>query len=1054
MSAFEKSNRIKWLKAGDDDKAHILTNAKVLTEGIDVPALDFVAFLDPKESIVDIIQAVGRVIRKAEGKEFGLIFIPLVVDTEKGNVDEQIEKTSYKTIWQVIGALASLDSAFEAQIRHILIKKGNENKKDEDKDKDPNREIFIIDKGNIEQKELYEPIRKYLSAKIVKSFRLGDIFLKDWAVETAKVAKDLKNQIQIALEKDQSFREKFKELRDALFTILNEGIEEQDAIDFIVQYILTKPIFDAVFEYKDRTDEILDSIFEYFKHFLENNIKELDKFYEEVRNKAKGLRNEEERQEFLRHLYTNFFNVAFEEKTDEVGIAYTPVPLVSFIVKFVNYLTQKHFGKQLHDEDVVLLEPFAGTGTFISLAIENMDPQKLEEKLQRKEVWANEILLLPYMAMTKNIESVISKKTGKFIPFETALWTDSFALMEKLYERKTPRLPAIIPEKFKEMIEAQLKAKVNVIISNPPWRARKENENKGRKNIEYKNLRKRIEQTYAKHAKELGTANVNTLYDTYIQALRMASDRIEEGVIGFVLNNGWLKDLSKKGLRKVLRDEFAEVYVYDLKGNARKSGEEWRKEGDKIFDNQSRAGVCLLFLVKKKDKKEPAKIYYKAVRDYAKKKEKFMELKEWEEKPDQIPWQEIVPNDKHDWIDQGDKEFEGFVKLGDKKSKHGLTIFDIYSLGLSTNRDTYAYNFSKDDLKKHMERLIDVFNEHLEKVWKGEITKKNIEEKIEKDQKKIKWDSSLKEHLFRLKEKQEYKEDKVFPVFYRPFIPMLAYFDNIFNSRRYKLPSIFPTQNAENLAIAVSSKGSDWFDALITDRIIDLGSMYNTQIFPLYIYTTENKLFDKTIQKQYNITDQALKEFQKALNDDSITKEDIFYYVFGVLSTPSYVERFKNNLTKELPRVPILDSFKEISELGRKLAELQLAYGRYVSAVVMKEKEKPDLPEYSNLIVGGDNSALDDYVEKVRLDKKNREITINGKVKVQNIPEFAFECKVGNYSPIEWISKYLVKQEDKDTGIIWDPKIKVSEFIDIVKKLIAFSEKCLEIKEELNKYYS
>jgi predicted helicase len=229
--------------------------------------------------------------------------------------------------------------------------------------------------------------------------------------------------------------------------------------------------------------------------------------------------------------------------------------------------------------------------------------------------------------------------------------------------------------------------------------------------------------------------------------------------------------------------------------------------------------------------------------------------------------------------------------------------------------------------------------------------------------------------------------------------------------------------------------------------------MYNTQIFPLYTYTTENKLFDKTIQKKYNITDEALKYFQKALNDATITKEDIFYYVFGVLSTPSYVERFKNNLSKELPRVPILDSFKEISELGRQLAELQLAYGRYVSAVVMKEKEKPELPEYSGLnIAKTSDSDLDDYVEKVRLDKKNREITINGKVRVQNIPEFAFECKVGNYPPIEWISKYLVKQEDDETSIVRDPKITVGEFIDIVKKLIAFSEKCLEIKETLNSY--
>jgi Predicted helicase len=265
--------------------------------------------------------------------------------------------------------------------------------------------------------------------------------------------------------------------------------------------------------------------------------------------------------------------VAFKETTDEVGIAYTPVPLVSFIVKFVNYLTQKHFGKTLDDEGVVILEPFAGMGTFISLAIENMDPQKLEEKLQRKEIWANEILLLPYMAMVKNVESTIARKTGKHLPFETALWTDSFSLMEKLYEKQSPKLPMIIPEKFKELIDAQLKAKVNVIISNPPWRAGRENENVGRQNVRYRNLRMRIEQTYAKYSKQLGTTNVNSLYDTYIQALRMASDRIEEGVIGFVLNNGWLKGLAGRGVRKALSEEFAEVYVYDLKGDARTRGD-------------------------------------------------------------------------------------------------------------------------------------------------------------------------------------------------------------------------------------------------------------------------------------------------------------------------------------------------------------------------------------------------------------------------------------------------------------------------------------------------
>ncbi|MFZ8861629.1 MAG: type ISP restriction/modification enzyme, partial [Thermocrinis sp.] len=858
---------------------------------------------------------------------------------------------------------------------------------------------------------------------------------------------DLKDHIQIALEKDLSFRQKFEELRRALTTLLNESISDQDAINLIVQYILTKPIFDAVFEHKSQVDEILDSIFEYFKHFLQNNIKELDKFYEQVQAKASGLRNEEERQEFLRHLYTNFFSVAFKETTDEVGIAYTPVPLVSFIVKFVNYLVQKHFGKTLDDEGVVILEPFAGMGTFISLAIENMDPQKLEGKLQRKEIWANEILLLPYMAMVKNIESTIARKTGKHIPFETALWTDSFSLMEKLYEKQSPKLPMIIPEKFKELLNAQLKAKVNVIISNPPWRAGRENENVGRRNVEYRNLRMRIGQTYAKYSKQLGTTLVNSLYDTYIQALRMASDRIEEGVIGFVLNNGWLKGLSGRGVRKALSEEFAEIYVYDLKGDARTSGEEWRRQGDKIFDNQSRAGVCLLFLVKRKDKRGLAKIFYKAVKDYAKKEEKFAELREWEDKPDQIPWQEITPNQSHDWIDQGEEKFESFVKLDE-------VIFNTSSSALKTNRDAYAYNFSKDDLKKHMGRLIDTFNEHLERVWNREISPDNVEKMVEKDQRKIKWDGTLRNWLFRLTERQRFKDERVFPAFYRPFVPMQVYFDRVFNNSIYLLPSIFPTPDAENLVIVVSGVGKGRvFDAFITTKIVDI-SFHTTSVvlFPLYTYTEVKTLYGTASQKQYNIPDQALRLFQKALNDLRITKEDIFFYVFGVLSTPSYVERFRNNLSKELPRVPILDSFWEISKLGRELAELQLAYQRYVWAAVMKE-ERVNLPEYSNLTITADENALKEYVERVRLDKENREITINGKVKVQGIPEFAFECKVGNYPAIRWVSEYLVREEDEDTGIVWNPMLRVEEFVDIVKKLIAFSGRCLEIKEQLREIY-
>jgi predicted helicase len=490
-----------------------------------------------------------------------------------------------------------------------------------------------------------------------------------------------------------------------------------------------------------------------------------------------------------------------------------------------------------------------------------------------------------------------------------------------------------------------------------------------------------------------------------------------------------------------------EVYVYDLKGDVDAGS---KKEGENVFPIQT--GNCLLFLVKRKDKKGPAKIHYKAVKDYATREEKFAELREWEEKIDQIEWQEIRPNQSHDWIDQGEEEFESLLKLGDKKNKHEIMVFGKHSLGLTTGRDSYVFNFSKDELRKHMERLIDTFNEHWERTHNVKMTKKDVEEIVEKDQRRIKWDNTLKDWLFRLKEKQRFKDERVFPVFYRPFVPMWVYFDKVFNAATSLLPFIFPTPDAENLAIAVSGKGASWFDVFITDRIVEYKFMYNTRLFPLYIYTEAKTLYGITLQKQDNISDQALKLFQKALNDISITKEDIFFYVFGVLSTPSYVERFRNNLSKELPRVPILDSFWEISKLGRELAELQLAYQRYVWAVVMKEERK-ELPEYSNLTITADENALKEYVERVRLDKENRELLINGKVKVQGIPEFAFECKVGNYPPIRWVSEYLVREEDRDTGIVWDPRIEVEEFVDIVKKLIEFSGRCLEIKEQLREIY-
>jgi len=1008
MSASIKRQKIENLAKGTEDRPYVLSNAKVLTEGIDVPSLDFVAFFDPKESVVDIIQAIGRVVRKAEGKERGIVFVPLIINSD-ADPSEQLEKSSYRHLWRIMNALASLDDSYLAQIRVFLIKQSEKAGGEGDK-------VFITAKDVKLPNYIYENIRRNLTIKLVKNFGLGKAYLNTWAKDTAEIAKNLQLFIKSCL-KEQEFKQHYDGLKKTLQELLNESVADEDVQSFIVQYLLTKPIMDAVFEKRSSIDSVLDEIFGYFKNFLENNTESLKEFYEQVKNKAKGLVDEAERQEFLRKLYNDFFKIAFKEVVDQVGIAYTPVPLVEFVVKFTDHLLKKHFNKGLEDEGVVVLDPFAGVGTFLSVLVDYLPSDKVEQKVENKELWANEILLLPYLIMVKNVESAIRKKTGQDVPFESALWTDSFKLMSAWYNANAPIESLFkVPKGFKDLMNAQNSAKINVIISNPPWRAGRENENVGKKNVEYPELRQRIEQTYVEYAKKLGTTLVNSLYDLYFHAVRMASDRIEQGVIGLVLNNGWLDSLTGRGFRKALVEEFEEIYVYNLKGDARKQGEARRKEGEGVFGEHSRAGVCLLFLVKKKDKKGLGKVYYREVDDYLKVEQKFEHLKDTLSKLNSEGlWREITPSNEHDWLLSLDKDFKNMMPL-DK-------IFVVSSLGLNTGRDRYAFNFSEDALRENMERLIETFNEHLKRAKNGEITKENIEDVIEKDLRKIKWDGRLKKYLLSKSAKeQSYDEEKVRPAFYRAFVKMYVYFDNVFNNRVYQLKQIFPTKEAKNLVIVVSGKGSDEFDVMISDRIVSYGYLSSAVIYPLYRYKEE---FGK-LKQLINIKESALKEFSSRVGRE-VKPWEVFYYVFGFLASPEYKQKYGHYIKVELPRVRLPkdeEEFVKTVELGKALADILLNYEN------LNPKQVYELNEDER------NELLID------VKFKQNELVLNGRIK---IPLSLSDYKVGGKHPIRWICEYLKRTQDKETEIVWDPKLTIGQFVELVGKLLTLEEKVMEL---------
>jgi predicted helicase len=1071
MTATERKEFLDWLRGEPSPgETRILSNAKVLTEGIDVPALDAVVFLKPRRSVVDVVQAVGRAMRKAPGKRYGYIILPIIVDPTR-DVAEQLNKNDqFRTVWEILGALRSIDDRFDAMVRELWIKYKNY-KRNNGVDKGSPDGPIIIDVGK--QMEIpmifEEELRNNLLGKIVE--HVGDrIYLETYAKDVAAITTRLERHIIEALQHDGEYGEKtrkeFTSFLKALKEIINPSVTEDEARSMLVQHIVTKPIFEAIFgEYEFLKNNPIarsfDKISEMFEAFIQRETQTLSEFYRTVRIRAKGLDKETERQDFLRQLYDSFFKIAFPKTSDRLGIVYTPVEVVDFLVKSAEAVLQEEFGLSLKDEGVVILEPFIGTGTFLVRLMYHLPPEALRRKYDRGEIWGNEILLLPYYIALANIESSYYEITGEYKPFRNLLLVDSFQLMEN----RDGFQITLFPEQYTELMKKQREAKINVIISNPPWFAKQQDENLGIKAVKYEALDQKIATTYAADSK---ATNKNSLYDSYIRAIRMATDRIEnKGVIAFVTNSGFLDGNAADGLRKHLEKDFAKIYILNLRGNARLSGEAWRREGGKIFEQGSRAGVALLILVKDTSKTGPAEIYYHDIGDYLSREKKLAQLKEYRDIKG-VSWKRIVPNEAHDWINQRSKDFEVFPALGHKKEPQDQAIFEKYSRGLGTFRDAWVYNFSKESLENNMRRMINEFNRHVELVKTGEITRDNIDSKVDNDPKKIAWSLDLKKELLRKTLYSFENAGVITESIYRPFVKEWLYFSKIFNGATYLLPQFFPEPDIENVAITVTGVGSSkLFSTLIVNRIPSLDFTDKTQTFPLYTYTPVDSndfsvghIEGETIitapsGKQYirreNITDWALTEYRKRY-ENKVTKEDIFYYIYGLLHSPKYRERYKNDLKKMLPRIPFVASsedFWAFSNAGRRLADLHLNY-ETVEPYPLTEKIKgdPNDPEVYKITKM--------RFAKTKDKKEDKTIIIyNDYITLSGIPLESHDYIVNGKSAIEWIMERYQIQRDKKSGIVNDPNKWLEEnnspryIVDLIKKIIRVSIETMKIIEEL-----
>ncbi len=1017
MSAYDKARLIKWLGEGKEDDVHILANAKVLTEGIDVPALSFITFFDPKSSVVDVVQAVGRAVRKAPGKKRGYVILPILVNDDSEETKEKIDKSTFKIIWQVISALQSMDETLIAKMRALFIDPKKEKteetfeplQEDKTEEVEESREneikLGILGGQSLELQEL----RNFIIPKIVKIFRLAHEFIADWTSEATKLAKEIKGILEYETQQpESSVKAKIAQLREklkAMFGYEELNIEDKKLIAIITQYIIAKPILDALFfDKKSEVEKVLDSLFDEFKYFVENNSERLQYFYQRATNKAKAIVNNDERQEFIRLLFTNFFNNVFKEVAKESGIAYTPIEVVNFAVYMTNELAKNHLRKTLGDEDVHIVDPFAGTGSFIASVIDMITPEEARAKVERGEIRAADIELLPYLILLKNIQDTLERKMDDPPLFDDALWTDS------LYFLSEEKAGLLDINPLKEHAKKHKQKPIHIVVTNPPWRGFREDKENESEVFIPTTIAKRIEETYMKYAIAMQIKGLGKYNDPYIQTLRILTDKVKEGIVAMVVNNSFLTSKIGVGIRAALQREYDYIYIYDLKGNINnvlKGLGIREKEGENVFGSQTRLGVCVIWLIKdSKSQNKKAQIYYAEIGDGLTAKEKLRKLKSIVSNINEsVAWQHIVPSEQYDWLNQCNSNFYKYPEL--RKA-----IFNVFSNGIVTGQDYVLYDFSDLELLRKIQRYFDI--------------------------------EDLRKHI------------KI--AFHRPFVPMWVC------HHKKTLGSICQTEvidiNAPIIATLYASNVTDLFATMYVCAKHLSGPQ--TMLYPLRTKSKGNEIFDITNDSLNNeisipnINAEFLQKVRKALNIPNLTDEDLFYYIAGVIATPRYSEQYGNNLISSHHRVPIFDSesFQRISAVGRKLGELQMLYQDYMVGMVLKvwkDESLRNLPEYPLHITG--DAGMDKVIEHIRYDSRDKTFIINGVVKISGFPEVALEHRIGTLPVLKTVANRLQPRRDDKTGITLDPKLTIGEMYNIMKKLTHYCVEADKIKKELNTLY-
>ena len=1125
MNSQERNGILQWLadEPDNDRECRVVTNVRCLSEGVDVPSLDAVLFLSARNSQVDVVQSVGRVMRtfhkgQPDEKKYGYIIIPIVVPSGVSAEEALDNSKTFDVVWEILNALRSHDDRFNAMVNKIALNKQKPNKQSYTPSVTIGRPGLGFQEGEEEARQMenaeiarqlelrFGELQDGMYAKLVE--KCGDrLYWENWAKEIGLIAHKFIERISKLIQSG-IHKKAFNEYLKGLQRDLNPSVDAAQAIEMLAQHIITRPVFDALFaDYQFVNNNAVSRSMQRMIDLLQEqafdkDTEVLDKFYKSVRMNVGGIDNLEGKQTIIKNLYEKFFKGAFPLTVEKLGIVYTPVECVDFIIRSVDDILKAEFNTSLTAQNVHILDPFVGTGTFITRLLQSglIRPEDMERKYLH-EIHCNEIVLLAYYIADVNIESVFHEITRRktYLPYSGICLTDTFQLAEEKHNE-------LFTEFFQDnskRVKKQMATHVRVIVGNPPYSVGQKSANDNAKNLSYPDLEKRISETYAEATTDKGKT-IQALYDSYIKAFRWASDRIPQndgGIVAFISNGAWLDSFSGEGFRRCLEKEFTSIYVLNLRGNQRTSGELSRKEGGKIFGSGSRTPISITLLVKNPSKKgQKAVIHYHDIGDYLTREQKLKMVKDFRSiSSRKLNWQVITPNEKADWINQRDGVFDSLIPLAPEKKKETnvKSIFNIYSAGVMTNREFWVFNSSMCELKNNINRSIDFFNSERERYIQSLKSNPCIDVRdfISADATRIKWDSALYADM--KNEKKLTVDNSCFiQAIYRPYFKQNLYFNKDLNWSRCLQPLFFPNSQYYNLVICINGTGTNKeFCTLISDCVFDRQTLANNQCFPLYWYE-ENKnpqasLFDDAEANRYirrdGITDWILKEIRNRFGETkAITKEHIFYYVYGLLHSKQYRERFADDLKKSLPRIPIVDNvqdFMAFYKAGKTLADLHLNYEQGINTSAT-EQSAGTYSEMSaqaqstlGVIVTGDidiwqNEWTEETyqyfaVEKMRFAKVRDEngkliadktrIIYNSHITIENIPLKAYEYIVNGKSAIEWIIERYAVTIDKASQIKNDPNAWSREheqpryILDLLLSVIMLSCQTVDIVNTLPK---